>query len=45
MNDWELKTEQTPRVVVRVNSVFICLAYDCTIKDEWNVPCHDVVRC
>jgi len=36
-----IKTEYTPRTVVRLVNIFNCLAYDWMTRDEWKVTWHD----
>ena len=36
-NSLGIKTRYTPRAVVRLVSIFNCLAYDWVVKDEWKV--------
>jgi len=36
-----IKTEYTPRTVVRLDNICSCLIYDGTVNDEWKVTLQD----
>ena len=40
-DEWWIKTEYTPTAVDWSVNIYICLAYDLTVRDEWQVTWHD----